>query len=114
VITYLRHGLVYYHYNTEIPSSGPGSGEYGPINRMFPITPLGLHKGWLEGEERIITAVSGTYFRPGKQRPIVHVFDNNGRGEPAQVDISRSANRWQVKLTLKDWQEIAVITSPNK
>ncbi|HEY1248099.1 MAG TPA: hypothetical protein VGE97_03845, partial [Nitrososphaera sp.] len=37
VMTYLRHGSVYYHYAIEdIPEVGPGSGEYGPINHMFP------------------------------------------------------------------------------
>ncbi|MDW8368432.1 MAG: hypothetical protein RMK49_21515, partial [Abditibacteriales bacterium] len=60
VITYLRHGMVYYHYAIgDIPETGEGSGAYGPINHMFPLTPIALHEGWIEGAERIITAVSG-------------------------------------------------------
>ncbi len=111
VITYLRHGLVFYHYNTEIPETGPASGEYGPINHMFPITPIALHKGWIEGEERIVTAVSGTYRRPGKRKPTVHVFDNLGRKAQADVSMTQTADGWQIKLKLKDWQQIAVVAS---
>src|SRR5205085_9271863 len=58
LISYLRHGLLYYHYAyVEIPEKGPGSGEYGPINHMFPFTPVGLHEGWMEDRERTIACL---------------------------------------------------------
>jgi hypothetical protein len=38
--------MVYYHYGlTQIPETGPGSGEYGPINYMFPLTFAKLIRG---------------------------------------------------------------------
>ncbi|HXG25017.1 MAG TPA: hypothetical protein VNJ09_10710, partial [Chthonomonadales bacterium] len=75
VITYLRHGLLYYHYGTEIPETGPGSGEYGPINHMFPITPIEINEGWVEGKERTITCISHDFHWQHKSKPIVHLFD---------------------------------------
>ena len=117
VMDCLRHGMVYYHYGlTQIPEIGPGSGEYGPINHMFPLTPIALHKGWIEGEERIITAIHGTYLsvppRP-HARPRVHCFDIWGR--PITVPVSVSALHTargpasEVEIQIKDWAEFAVI-----
>ena len=51
-ISYLHHGLLYYHYSTEIPEEGPGAGEYGTINHMFPLTPVRIEPGKVIGEER--------------------------------------------------------------
>jgi len=110
LITYLRHGLLYYHYAIEdIPASGPGSGEYGPINRMFPLTPLSLHEGWIEGRERTITCVSGSYRWRGKAKPTVHRFDLDGREKPCDVVFTRAGSGWKVGVALRDWAEIAVI-----
>ena len=62
LVTYLRHGMVYYHYFLEeIPLEGEGSGEYGPVNHMLPITPVELGEGFIIGKERTVTCVSGTY-----------------------------------------------------
>ncbi len=78
-VDYLRHGLLFYHYFTEIPASGPGSGEYGALNHMFPFTPVSLHEGWVEGRERTVTAVSGEFVCPGRQPPAVRIFALDGR-----------------------------------
>jgi hypothetical protein len=51
-------------FKREIPlmaRAEPGSGEYGPINHMFPLTPIALHKGWIAAKERTMTAIHGTY-----------------------------------------------------
>jgi hypothetical protein len=118
----LRHGMIYYHYGlTEIPETGPGSGEYGPINHMFPLTPIALHKGWIEGKERIIAAIHGTYvFVPPTPnvRPRVRCFDIWGR--PITVPAGRTLARvslvqttsgpaWEVEVRIKDWAEFAII-----
>lgn len=109
VVAYLRHGVLYYHYMTEIPETGPGSGEYAPINHMFPITPVALHEGWIEGKERTITAISGNYRRMSSARPRVHRYDLTGRERPATFLSSRAGRGWQVEVKIKDWEEIVVI-----
>jgi len=110
IVTYLRHGMVYYHYAIgDIPETGEGSGEYGPINRMFPITPLGLHKGWIEGRERTITCVSGDYAWRRPDRPTVHLFDLDGREKGHHFTLTRSDRGWTVQVRLRDWAEIAII-----
>jgi len=110
VITYLRHAVLYYHYAIEdIPQSGGGSGEYGPINHMFPITPVRLGKGFLEGKERTLTCVSGTYLWNYKKRPVVYRFDLDGREKPHRFILSPADKGWQVKIQIRNWAEIAVI-----
>lgn len=112
LITYLRHGMLYYHYDWasgEIAESGPGSGEYGSINHMFPMTIVRLEEGWIEGRERTITCVSGSYLRPQGSRPTVHLFDLDGREKPHGFVVSPVAGGWQVQIALRDWCEIAVI-----
>ena len=113
VICYLRHGAVIYHYAyPDLPETGAGSGEYGPINHMFPITPVRLFEGGIVGKERIITAKSlenVLWDKAGK--PIVHLFDITGR-EVKDRDfarIYRQGGKWSINLKLNDWEEIAVI-----
>ena len=114
-IAYLRHGLLYYHYGTEIPETapipqtGPGAGEYGAINHMFPITPVELREGYVVGKERTVTCVSGSYRWASRRKPKVLVFDLTGRAVGADAKIEQQGNRWQVRLRLKDWAEIGVI-----
>jgi hypothetical protein len=110
--TYLRHSMVYYHYfYGDLPAEGEGSGEYGPINHMFPITPVRLFEGGIEGRERTITAVSGTYEwrQPGK--PVVRVFGPAGRPVDSQPVIEPDGAGWRVRLSLDDWRQIAVIAA---
>ena len=111
VITYLRHAILYYHYGTNISETGPGSGEYGPINHMFPITPIELGKGFIIGKERIITAVSldRRWDKPGE--PVVRFFDMTGRETDGsgRYDIRTRNGERRVILQLKDWAEIAVV-----
>ncbi len=110
IILYLRHGMVYYHYfYGDIPSEGEGAGEYGPINHMFPITPVRLFEGGIEGEERTVTCVSGTYEWRHDERPTVLAFGPDGRQIDADADIRKTNDGWQVELGLRDWVEIGVI-----
>jgi hypothetical protein len=108
VIAYLRHGLLYYHYN--LPDIPPGQGGYGAINHMFPITPVALHEGWIEGKERIITAVSGKYDWLQQAIPKVHRFDLMGDEViPAGFTTSKTGKGWLVEVKISDWAEIVVI-----
>lgn len=115
VITCLKSGTVYYYYAFTIPTSGPGAGEYGIINHMFPFTPVELHSGWLVGKERILTAKSGSFFWDHSEKPIVLAFDLKGYGiKPAKLEMTQKGNGWQVDLGIKDWQETAVITDASE
>jgi hypothetical protein len=113
LISYLRHGLLYYHYAyPDLPEAGPGSGEYGPINRMFPFTPIELHEGWVKGRERIIAAASLSTRWAKPSRPRVFLFDLHGRQAPTagKAELRRIKDGlWQITLRLNDWSEIAII-----
>ena len=108
-VTYLRFGGLSYHYTAEIPAEGPGSGEYGIFNRMFPITPVELREGAMIGRERIVTAVSGAFPWQGDAEPVVSGFDLNGRPVPVKSEAKRAAHGWTVMITLEDWENVAVV-----
>jgi len=108
LISYLRHGLLYFHYwYPDLPESG----EYGPINHMFPFTPVALHEGWMEGLERIVTCISGKFFWKNSTKPVVHLFGLDGREKTNRAEIKRDKSNWEINLPLKDWAEIAVISA---
>ena len=109
IITYLRNGLLYYHYDPLIPAEGSGAGEYGPINHMYPITPVRLFEGGVEGLERTITCVSGTYLWRNEQPPRVLLFDSVGREKAHGFKPEKTDAGWKIVIQLADWQEIAVI-----
>ena len=110
IIVYLRHGMVYYHYAYgEIPETGPGSGEYGPINHMFPTTPVRLFEGGIVGKERTITCVSGIYAWNHERPPHIFLFDEVGRDRKHNFRPVKTDAGWKVAIKLGDWQEIAVI-----
>lgn len=110
LILFLRHGMVYYHYfYPDFPETGEGSGEYGPINHMFPITPVRLFEGGIIGEERTITCVSGTYMWNHKRPPRILLFDEVGRQKKHNLKPEKADAGWKVVIELRDWQEIAVV-----
>jgi hypothetical protein len=112
LISYLRHGLLYYHYTyPDLPESGPGGGEYGPVNQMFPFTPVALHEGWLEGRERILTCLSGEYTWQHSTRPVVRLFGLDGREKPNRARLQRNGSHWRITLPMENWAEIAVISA---
>ena len=84
VRAYLRYGCLYIHtsFRNSFPASGKNSGEYGPINHMYPITPVELHRGWVKGKERIVSCVSYTTTWDRKEAPKALRFDSVGRSIP--------------------------------
>ena len=115
VIAYLRYGALYCHYTSEIPSPDrPGGGEYGVLNHMFPFTPLELHEGWVVGEERIITAVSGRFTWPHPNKPACLRFDLRGMRLDGGFEIKGAPGAWRIDVSLKDWNETAVIMSDDR
>jgi hypothetical protein len=110
IVCYLRHGMVYYHYFfPDLPEEGEGSGEYGPVNYMFPLTPVRLFEGGIVGRERTITCVSGSYPWEHPEPPRVLTFGPDGREKQAEARLTRRGDAWQVDFQLDDWNEIGVI-----
>jgi len=110
LILYLRHGVLLYHYfYGDVPEAGEGSGEYGPINHLFPITPVELFEGGIIGEERIISCVSREFTWSGPREPRVLVFGMDGRRTEGGSDLRRAGDGWIVSFRLRDWEEIGVV-----
>jgi hypothetical protein len=109
VIANLQYGLLYYYYTANLPLSGEGSGEYGPLNHMFPFTPVELHRGWVLGKERLITCLSGEYPWPYATPPTCHLFDSAGREKKPKFRVRHDKEGCHVTLKLDDWHEIAVL-----
>lgn len=110
IINYLRHGMIYYHYwYPTLPESGQGSGEYGPINNMFPITPEIIEAGTIIGSDRVITCLSGQYVWNSVLAPHVTTYDITGRQKQSTVSMTFSNGSWQIDLQLSDFNEIAII-----
>jgi len=92
--------------------SKTGSVGYGPINPMFPRTPIELHEGWILGKERMIVprSIENVVWEKAG-RPVVHLFDVNGREVKGRnfARITKQGGKWSVTLKLNDWDEIAVV-----
>jgi hypothetical protein len=103
----LMRGALYYHYlgTTGCPTL---------TSKMFPFTPVELHGGWLVGEERILTAVSGEFgWRGRRHLAEVFVFDGLGRevaGYPSETAISKTGT--VVRLELKRDHCAAIVKIP--
>ncbi len=106
---HLRFGMLYYYYYTEFPADGERCGGFGPVNHMFPFTPVELHQGWVLGKERLITCVSGTFPSNGAAKPNVFLFDDRGRDKASDAVIEGEPGKWRVTLRLHDWHEAAVV-----
>ncbi len=106
VMTYLRHGGVYAHYALgDVP---PEEGGYGILNHMYPLSPVEIQEGFIRGQERILTCLSGEYPWPSDERPTVRVFDLHGREvKPEIIECDREEKK--VKLGGEDWTFFAVI-----
>ena len=113
VRAYLRYGTLYVHTSmrNSFPASGPKSGEYGPINHMYPITPIELHRGWVKGTERIVSCVSYKTTWTRKEAPKALRFDAVGREIPVKdaVKISGTPGNWNIEVKIDDWKEFLII-----
>ena len=98
----LMWGTVYYYY------ASPKQ-PYGTITQhMFPFTPVELHRGWLVGRERILTAVPGT-FTFGDERPVkVYWYDAAGKLCDQKGEERVDQGKRLVRLALGE-KEMAVI-----
>ena len=115
VILCLRNGQLCEPYTNYVPSTGTGSGGYGILNLMYPITPVELHEGYIIGKEKILAAVSGTFYWNKKYHPIkpsvCKTFDVYGNANtPKGFSVSSNGAQWVVNLKLRsDWNGTAII-----
>jgi hypothetical protein len=113
----LRNGTLMQPYVNYVPSSGTGSGGYGIINLQYPFTPVELHCGYLIGKEKILTAVSGTFYWSKtvhtSQPATCKVFDSCGNAVSSGYTFTPTDNgdgRWKVVLALPhDWNNTCAI-----
>ncbi|NUQ01621.1 MAG: hypothetical protein HUU35_17395 [Armatimonadetes bacterium] len=98
----LMWGSLYYYY------SRPAQPHPTITQRMFPFTPIELHRGWLLGRERLLTAVPGT-FTLGDDAPVsVHWYGADGKEMDRVVEERVEQGRRLVRLPLGE-REMAVI-----
>lgn len=97
----LDYGCVYHWYNdmTVTPTHPTIT------SHMFPITPLELHRGYIIGEERIITKVSGKFGWGDTSQHDVFVF--NDRGEAVNgfeaPFTTENGHTWTELRLAEDW-----------
>lgn len=105
VIIALRHGLLYYNYNVSVDER---FGGYGILDKMFPITPVELGKGFIIGKERILTAVSREFVTDRPPREVCR-YDENGMPAAADFSIIPDGRKFRITVKLKDWNETCAI-----
>ncbi|MBO5667936.1 MAG: hypothetical protein J6S43_02300 [Lentisphaeria bacterium] len=106
IIIALRHGLVYYNYNVGVDER---YGGYGILDKMFPITPVELGKGFIIGKERILTAVSRQFVLDIAPQG-VYQYDSNGIPKTADYSITPDGKgKFIINVKLDDWNETCAI-----
>ena len=87
----------YYYTNKTHPTKHEAMSKY-----MYPFTPVELHKGYIIGQERIITKVSGNFGWGDNSDFEAIVFDSNGQ----------KTDKYPVKKVQKDNQTFAEVRLP--
>jgi len=104
----LDWGGLYYWYSAMIIPTHHTLTSY-----MFPFTPIELHQGWLIGEERILTKVSGLFGWGDASDFETHIFDRVGK-ETTEIGAPRIVRdgRTYVELRLPEGYSAAVVRRP--
>jgi hypothetical protein len=99
----LMWGTVYYYY------SRPAQPYPTITQHMFPFTPVELHRGWVLGEERLLTAVPGT-FSLGDDDPVtVYWYDADGALTDRTGDERVEGGKRLVRLDLAEGEMAAIV-----
>lgn len=98
----LMWGSLYYYY------ARPAQPYPIITQHMFPFTPVELHRGWLVGEERIITAVPGTFTFGDEEQVTVYWYGADGALTDKTANERIEGGRRLISLDLSD-REMAVI-----
>ena len=102
----LNYGCVYHWYNDMTVSPTHKT----ITSQMFPITPLEIHAGYLIGEERIVTKLSGRYGWGDDSRHELHVYNAEGK-EVAGFDApftEKDGVTWTDLRLAEDWSAVIV------
>ena len=79
----LDWGGLYYWYSGDIVPT-----HHTVTSYMFPFTPIELHKGYIIGQERLLTKVSGVFGWGDQSQFEAHVFDRVGK-ETDKIKVPR-------------------------
>lgn len=101
----LDYGVVHYWPPEWMITTHPTLSEF-----MFPITPIEIHKGFIIGEERIVTKESGIYGWNDSSAHEVHVYDNTGWERPEfKAPFKTMDGKTLTELRLpEDWSAVIV------
>ncbi len=98
----LMWGSLYYYY------ARPAHPYPTITQHMFPFTPVELHRGWLLGRERVITAVPGTFTLGDEAAVTVYWYGADGKLADGRGEERVEGGRRLVRLALAEG-EMAVI-----
>jgi hypothetical protein len=73
ILCFLDYGCLYYNYARHFRFSG------NPIQKMYPITPIEIHPGYIIGEERIISKRPGVFGWNDDSMLKAYIYNNAGR-----------------------------------
>jgi len=105
----LDYGCVYYWYYYLIWPEYPTLTSY-----MFPITPIEINKGYIIGEERIITKVSGYFGWGDNSDAEVHYFDSEGREIKKDTEKVKKDGKTYYKVVLGEYESCAIVRKEKK
>ena len=100
----LNYGCLYYFYRHTY-------GEYPTLTgKMYPTTPIELGNGYIIGKERILTNRSGNFGWGDDSDFTVHIFDRNGKENPAwKVPVIRRNNKRYAEIRIPEGYSAAII-----
>ena len=93
----LRHGNLYAFYGPWVNLRHSISTDH-----IYPITPVGLHEGYILGKRKIVTVRSGSYGWPKSEAGelVVHLYNDNGEKVPRQFRTREQGDYRLVHLDL--------------
>ncbi|MCC6423073.1 MAG: hypothetical protein IT447_06295 [Phycisphaerales bacterium] len=101
----LDYGCVYYWYSEDVNTTHKTLTEH-----MFPLTPLRLGPGFLFGQERILTRISGYFGWNDSSDFDVHIYDENGvlRTDQKTVRVIVDGDAYAAINLWPDWSAAIV------
>jgi len=104
VVQHIMYGVLPYYYYTEKAS-------YAVMNRIFPITPIEIHKGYIIGKRKIITVISGYFGWGDNTHAKMYIYDKYGNEKIKKDIIIKNKNKIFINIDKK--KKILVILERN-